>query len=87
MNTGKQNSKSRSHSPHITTEEFDAKFDAGEDITAYLDVEKIQIFCAGENSLEKLWDSDVKASLSSRRGGRCAQQESADGDVRTSCER
>jgi hypothetical protein len=40
--------KAAQRPPCITTEEFDAKFDAGEDISEYLDVESARVFEPGE---------------------------------------
>lgn len=37
---------------HITAAEFDAKFDAGEDITEYLDLGAARVFAPGEERLD-----------------------------------
>jgi hypothetical protein len=44
--------KPASHPARITVAEFDAKFDAGEDISEHLDLSTARVFAAGEERLE-----------------------------------
>lgn len=50
--SNKSKTRKSTRRPRITAEQFDAKFDAGEDILAYLDLDKARIFAPGEERLD-----------------------------------
>jgi hypothetical protein len=61
MSSKSKTRKSAPRRPRITAEQFDAKFDAGEDIIEYLDLEKARIFAPGK-------ERPAKAGLRSASG-------------------
>jgi hypothetical protein len=52
MSTKSKTRKTAPRPPRITAAEFDAKFDAGEDITEYLDLSTARVFAPGEERLD-----------------------------------
>ncbi len=52
MSSKRKIRKTAPHRPRITTTQFDAKFDAGEDITEYLDLDTARVFEPGEERLD-----------------------------------
>ncbi len=52
MSSKHKNRKTTTRPATITAAEFDAKFDAGEDISEYLDVENARVYRPGEEELD-----------------------------------
>lgn len=61
----KKSPESRRQPKPITAEEFDAKFDAGEDISEYLDFENVRVFAPGENDALDLAPQKVNVDFPS----------------------
>lgn len=65
MKAKKVNPKHRRSPKPITVEEFDAKFDAGEDISEYFDFENVRVFAPGEDDALNLTPQKVNVDFPS----------------------